>query len=234
MPSWGALWGADAVAFDLRVYVITDATFRSRTHEEVAQAALQGGATVLQFREKRAPGRALYETALRLRRLCATFGVPFIVDDRVDIALAVDADGVHVGPEDLPVAVARRLLGPHRIVGASAGNVEEAVRAMEEGADYLGVGPVYATATKPDAGEAIGLEGLRRIVQAVRIPVVGIGGITLPRVEEVILAGAAGVAVISAVAASEDMVAATSALRRAVDQALRKREEVGGWRSPGL
>ncbi len=212
---------------DLRLYVITDATFRGRTHEEVARAALEGGATVLQFREKRASTRALYETALRLRRLCAEFGVPFIVNDRVDIALAVDADGVHVGPDDLPVAVARRILGPHRIVGASAGTVEEALQAQEEGANYLGVGAIYATGTKPDAGAPIGPQALREIVRAVRIPVVGIGGISVHNLAEVIGAGAAGVAVISAVAAAEDMLRATRALRRAVDDALARRKEVG-------
>jgi len=208
------------------LYVITDAAFRGRTHEEVAEAALRGGATFLQFREKHAPTCVLYQTALRLRRLCAAFGVPFIVNDRVDIALAVDADGIHVGPEDLPVAVVRRLVGPHRIVGASVGTVEEALQAEEEGASYLGVGPVYPTGTKPDAGSPIGPEGLRAIAGAVRIPIVGIGGINRDRVEEVILAGAAGVAVISAVAASEDMVEAAGALRRAVDEALLRRREV--------
>ncbi|MDR5709521.1 MAG: thiamine phosphate synthase [Armatimonadota bacterium] len=211
---------------DLRLYVITDATRWSRTHEEVAAAALQGGATVLQFREKRATTRALYETARRLQELCRACGVPFIVNDRLDIALAVDADGVHLGSEDLPVAVARRILGPHRIVGASAGSVEEALRAEEEGASYLGVGSVYVTGTKPDAGAPIGPDGLVKIVRAVRIPVVGIGGITLDRVPEVIQAGAAGVAVISAVAAAADMVEATRALRRAVDEALARRPEV--------
>jgi thiamine-phosphate pyrophosphorylase len=214
------------VPLDLRLYVITDATFRGRTHEEVAEAALRGGATVLQFREKHATTRQLYETARRLRELCRSLAVPFIVNDRVDIALAVDADGVHVGPDDLPVAVVRQLLGPHRIVGASAGNVEEALRAQEEGATYLGVGAVYATGTKPDAGAPIGPGGLGEIVRAVRIPVVGIGGITRETVPEVIRAGASGVAVISAVAAAEDMVQAARALRRAVDEALAQRGEV--------
>jgi thiamine-phosphate pyrophosphorylase len=194
------------VPLDLRLYVITDATFRGRTHEEVAEAALRGGATVLQFREKHATTRHLYETARRLRELCRSLAVPFIVNDRVDIALAVDADGVHVGPDDLPVAVVRQLLGPHRIVGASAGNVEEALRAQEEGATYLGVGAVYATGTKPDAGAPIGPGGLGEIVRAVRIPVVGIGGITRETVP--------------------DMVQAARALRRAVDEALAQRGEV--------
>lgn len=208
---------------DVRVYVVTDRGFRGRSHEEVARAALDGGATILQLRDKRATGRELVEWARRLCGLARSRGVPVVVNDRVDVALAAEAAGAHVGEEDLPVADARRLLGPGRIVGASAGTVEEALQAQQQGADYLGVGPVFPTATKPDAGEAIGPEGLRRIVQAVRIPVVAIGGITVDNAAEAIRAGAAGVAVISAVASAEDMVEATRRLREAVDAALRER-----------
>ncbi|GBD29334.1 Thiamine-phosphate synthase [bacterium HR32] len=213
--------------FDLRVYVITHAGFRGRSHEDVAQAAVAGGATALQLRDKESAGRALVATARRLVALANPAGVPVVVNDRVDVALAAGADGVHVGEDDLPVADARRLLGPERIVGASAGTVEEARRAEQEGADYLGVGPVFPTATKADAGEAIGLDGLRKIVAAVRVPVVGIGGITVENAAQVVLAGAAGVAVVSAVAGADDMVEATRRLRQAVDLALRAR---GGGR----
>lgn len=205
---------------DLRVYVITHAGFRGRSHEEVARAALAGGATLLQLRDKQASARSLVETARRLVALARPEGIPVVVNDRVDVALAAGADGVHVGEEDLAVADARRILGPHGVVGASAGTVEEAVRAEREGADYVGVGPVFPTGTKPDAGAAIGLEGLSRIAGAVRIPVVGIGGITPDNAAEVVRAGAAGVAVISAVADAEDMVEATRRLRQAVDAAL--------------
>lgn len=213
--------------FDLRVYVITHAGFRGRSHEDVARAAVAGGATALQLRDKESPGRALVATARRLVALANPAGVPVVVNDRVDVALAAGADGVHVGEDDLPVADARRLLGPERIVGASAGTVEAARRAEQEGADYLGVGPVFPTATKTDAGEAIGLDGLRKIVAAVRVPVVGIGGITVENAGQVVLAGAAGVAVVSAVAGADDMVEATRRLRQAVDLALRTR---GGGR----
>jgi thiamine-phosphate pyrophosphorylase len=213
--------------FDLRVYVITHAGFRGRSHEDVARAAVAGGATALQLRDKENPGRALVATARRLVALANPAGVPVVVNDRVDVALAAGADGAHVGEDDLPVADARRLLGPERIVGASAGTVEEARRAEQEGADYLGVGPVFPTATKADAGEAIGLDGLGKIVAAVRVPVVGIGGITVENAAQVILAGAAGVAVVSAVAGADDMVEATRRLRQAVDLALRAR---GGGR----
>ncbi len=205
---------------DLRVYVITHAGFRGRSHEEVARAALAGGATLLQLRDKQASARSLVETARRLVALARPEGIPVVVNDRVDVALAAGADGVHVGEEDLAVGDARRILGPHAVVGASAGTVEEAVQAQRDGADYVGVGPVFPTGTKPDAGAAIGLEGLSRIAGAVRIPVVGIGGITPDNAAEVVRAGAAGVAVISAVADAEDMVEATRRLRQAVDAAL--------------
>ncbi|MER3456051.1 MAG: thiamine phosphate synthase [candidate division GAL15 bacterium] len=212
---------------DLRVYVITDRSFRGRTHEQVARAALRGGATAVQLRDKQATGRELLQWARQLRDLTRAAGVLFLVNDRVDVALAVHADGVHVGQEDVPVADARQLMGPGRVVGASAGNVEEALQAEQASADYLGVGPVFPTATKPDAGEAIGVDGLRRIVQAVRLPVVAIGGITADNAGQAIRAGAVGVAVISAVAAADDMVAATRQLREAVDAALRERG--GAW-----
>ena len=212
---------------DLRVYVITDRSFRGRTHEQVAGAALRGGAPAVQLRDKQATGRELLQWARQLRDLTRAAGVLFLVNDRVDVALAVHADGVHVGQEDVPVADARQLMGPGRVVGASAGNVEEALQAEQASADYLGVGPVFPTATKPDAGEAIGVDGLRRIVQAVRLPGVAIGGITADNAGQAIRAGAVGVAVISAVAAADEMVAATRQLREAVDAALRERG--GAW-----
>lgn len=205
---------------DPRLYVITDATLGG--HENITSAALAGGASIVQLRDKQASSRQIYEIALRLRGLLAGANIPLIVNDRVDIVLGVDAQGVHVGPEDLPIAVARRILGSARVVGASAGTVAEAVDAERAGADYLGVGPVYPTETKPDAGAPIGLEGLRRIASSVTIPVVAIGGITADNAGDVIEAGAAGVAVISAVAGAEDRVRAAQAIRRAVDVALAK------------
>ncbi|MDR5683957.1 MAG: thiamine phosphate synthase [Armatimonadota bacterium] len=206
---------------DLRVYVITDPG--AGDHEDLARAALAGGATVVQLRDKRATSRRLYEVAVRLQHLVAEAGVPLIVNDRVDVALAAGAAGVHLGPDDLPVGSARRILGSSGIVGASAGTVAEAVEAERAGADYIGAGPVFATATKPDAGVPIGLEGLRRIAAAVRVPVVGIGGITAENAGSVIAAGASGVAVISAVVATEDKVGAARAIRQAVDATLAQR-----------
>ncbi len=207
---------------DLSVYVITDRPVgRGRHHEEMAAAAIAGGATVLQLREKTATTRQFLEMAQRTLTITRRAGVPLIINDRVDIAQAIDADGVHVGPEDLPVAVARHLLGPNRIVGASAGTEAEARAAEKDGADYLGVGSVFGTSSKPDAGSPIGVEALRRIAQAVRIPIVAIGGITHTNAPEAIRAGAAGVAVISAIVAEQNIQEATSRLVDVISAARR-------------
>jgi thiamine-phosphate diphosphorylase len=206
---------------DWRVYVITEARpERGRSHRDVAEAALRGGATAVQLRMKEEPARVLVEVARLLLPLCRLRGVPLLVNDRVDVAVATGADGAHVGQDDLPAASARALLGPDRFLGVSAATVEEALAAWRDGADYVGVGPVYATGTKPDAGEPVGLERIRAISAAVPIPVVGIGGITADTAAAVIRAGAAGVAVITAVSLAEDMVEATRRLREAVDAAL--------------
>jgi len=156
-----------------------------------------------------------------LRALTRAHGGLLIVNDRVDVALAIDADGAHVGQDDLPAREARRLLGPDRLLGVSARTVEEAVRAAGEGADYIGFGPVFPTATKGDAGPPRGLEDLRRACRAVTVPIVAIGGITSDNVGDVLVAGAAGVAVIAAVVTAPDMAAATRTLREAIRDACR-------------
>lgn len=189
----------------LRVYVITDkALSRGRSEEEVVRAALKGGATAIQLRAKSASTEEMLRLGRELRRITREAGALFIVNDRPDVALAVDADGVHVGQEDVPVAVARRIVG-EKIVGASAGDIREAREAEAQGADYLGVGSVFSTASKSDAGEPIGLEALNRICRAVRVPVMGIGGINAENARGVMEAGAKGVAVISAVVAADDV-----------------------------
>ena len=192
-----------------------------RTHGDVARAALEGGATLIQLRDKTLPARALWQVALELRRLTRDRGAAFVVNDRLDIALAAEADGVHLGATDVPISVARRLLGPKAVIGASAANAEEARAAEAEGASYLGVGPVFTTSSKPDAGAAIGTAPLREISDAVSLPVLAIGGINCENVAAALTAGADGVAVISAVADADDMVAAARALRRLVQSAHR-------------
>jgi len=205
---------------DWRVYVITDAEARGRSHREIAEAAILGGATAVQLRMKEKPARVIIETARAIAPLCRAAGVTFVLNDRVDVALAAGADGAHVGQEDLPATDARRFLGSGRVLGVSAATEAEAAAAWRSGADYLGVGAVYATGTKADAGPPVGLDRIRAIARAVPLPVIGIGGITVENAAAVLRAGAAGVAVITAVTLADDMVAATRRLREQVDATL--------------
>jgi thiamine-phosphate pyrophosphorylase len=197
---------------DWDLYVITDEQLGRGSHEEQARAALAGGAGVIQLRDKTASTLRLYEAACAMRELTRAAGALLIVNDRLDIALAAEADGLHVGPDDLPVAIARKLLRPGMVLGASAGTVEEAIAAERDGADYLGVGAVYeARGSKADAGPPGGRERVARVRAAVRIPIVGIGGIKAGNAAPVIEAGADGVAVITGVVAAPDI--ATAARR---------------------
>jgi thiamine-phosphate pyrophosphorylase len=200
-----------------RLHVLTDTAHQTRfSHLELARLALEGGADLIQLRDKQASARALIGVARTLAGLCREHGARLVINDRVDVALACDAGGVHLGAEDFPISRARELLGPNRLIGASARTPEEAVEAMWAGADYIGAGPVHGTTRKADAGAPIGLEGLAAIVLAVEIPVVAIGGVTLERVPEILAAGAHGIAVIQAVALAEDPVDAARLLREAL------------------
>jgi len=206
---------------DWRVYVLTDSRAdRERSPREIAEAAIRGGATAVQLRMKDEPARRIVEAARQIAPLCRAAGVTFIVNDRADVAMIAGADGVHVGQDDLPAGTVRVLAGRDTVIGVSAATAGEAVAAERAGADYLGVGAVFATATKADAGPPVGLDRLREIRLAVRLPVVGIGGITADNAAAVIRAGAAGVAVITAVTLADDMAAAVRRIRREVDAAL--------------
>ncbi len=203
---------------DWSVYVITDRrTAGDRSLLDIVRAAIRGGATVVQLREKETSTRAMIELGQALLESTRAAGIPLIVNDRVDVALAIGAEGVHVGQDDMPAAMARRLIGPDRILGVSARTVEEAIQAQRDGADYLGAGDVFGTPTKPDAGTPIGVEGLARIARAVSIPVVAIGGVTPQNASAAIEAGAVGVAVISAVVGAPDPEAAARRLCEAVE-----------------
>lgn len=204
---------------DLTLYVLTDRGISGRPHEEQVDAAIAGGATAIQLREKALPAGDVVAIGRRIAATCRRAGVLCIVNDRADVAAWCGTDGVHVGQDDLPVRAARQILGHGKIVGASAGTIIEAQRAQAEGADYLGVGSVFATSTKPDAGEPLGVARLAEIIRAVTIPVVGIGGITAENAGDVIRAGAAGVAVIAAVVGQEDIAAAGRRLRERIDAA---------------
>ncbi len=201
-----------------RLYVITDRRLScGRSNEESVRQAVLGGADVIQFRDKQASTIGLYREAILLRQLTADLKTAFIINDRVDVALAVNADGIHLGQDDLPASVARKMLGPHRIIGVSASSLAQAADAARQDIDYLGVGPVFATSTK-DAGPAVGLELLRRIKERFDIPLIAIGGIDLRNVEDVLEAGADAVAVISAVVGADDMAAGARSLKDRIER----------------
>ena len=205
---------------DYSLYVVTDrALARGRATADVVRAAVAGGATCVQLREKECGTREFLEEARAVRAALRGTGVPLIVNDRVDVALAVGADGVHLGQRDLPIAAARRLGPPSWIIGVSAESVADAVRAERDGADYVGASPVFATPTKADHAPPLGLEGLRAIRAAVKIPLVAIGGIHAGNARETIRAGADGLAVVSAIVAADSPREAARALKSEIDAA---------------
>lgn len=195
------------------VYVITDEELRpGRTHVEIARAALEGGARVIQLRDKRASDDYMIRAGIEIRHLASEFGAIFIVNDRLDVALACDADGLHVGQQDHPAREVRPLL-KGKLLGVSCASVEEAAQARQDGADHLGVGPIYSTATKSDAGAPTGPELIRLAKEASGgLPVVAIGGINERNLAEVKRAGADAAAIISAIVCADDMVDATRRL----------------------
>lgn len=204
---------------DLRLYLCTDQVIAlGRPIIEAVEAAVAGGVTMVQLREKTASTRDFYRLALEIHALTQCLHLPLVINDRLDIALAIGAEGLHLGRSDLPLPVARRLAGNALFIGLSASTVEEALRAQAEGADYLGVGAVYPTGTKSDAGGAIGLEQLARIQAAVHIPVAAIGGVNEGNAAQVMETGVAGIAVISGILSQPDIEAAARNLRRIVDE----------------
>ena len=204
------------------LYVITDeAISNGLSHAEVAKRAIDGGADVIQLRIKNCGCHELVSVGLALRALTKRTKTIFIVNDRLDVALACGADGVHVGQEDMRASVARQIAPPGFIIGVSVGTVDEADRAEQEGADYVAVSPVFSTASKDDAGPGYGLDALRKIRNTVTIPVIAIGGIGQENAQDVITAGADGVAVISAVVGSRDITRAARELKAIVRKAKR-------------
>jgi len=201
---------------DLSLYVITDEKIGlGRSHTFLAEEALKGGATVIQLRDKEKSGRELYKIGVKLREITKKYGALFIVNDRLDIALAVGADGVHLGMNDLPISVARRIAGNNFIIGASVSSPEEAVLAEKEGADYISAQSIFETSSKEDV-KVIGLEGLKAIVKVSSLPVIAIGGINRDNVRDVMKTGVKGIAVISAVVSKEDVRSVTEELKRLI------------------
>jgi len=205
------------MAYDL--YVVTDEGLsRGLTHAQIAEKAAIGGADVIQLRDKKRTGRELFNIASDIRASTRKTGAQFIVNDRLDIALASNADGVHFGQDDIPLTAARKIAPRPFIIGISVGSVREAVIAENEGADYVAVSPVFSTGSKCDAGPGLGLQMVTDIHKSVKIPVITIGGLHKENAEEVIEAGADGLAVISAVVSQEDITAAARDLRRIISQ----------------
>lgn len=203
---------------DLLLYAVTDRSWlgEATLYEQVEQA-LMGGATFVQLREKTLSEEDFLEEAAQIKELCKRYKVPFVINDNVEIAKKVDADGVHVGQDDMEAGNVREILGADKIIGVSAHNVEEALRAEANGADYLGVGACFSTSSKPDAGD-ISHETVKAICEAVKIPVIGIGGIRKGNILQLSGKGLCGVAVISAIFAQEDIKAATAELRALAEE----------------
>jgi len=207
-----------------RLHVLTDFTFQQRfSHAELAALAIEGGADVIQFRQKIGAIRDILVNARDTARVCHAAGVPLLVDDRIDIALAVGAQGVHLGQTDMPLADARAILGPEAIIGITAPSINEAQKALEGGADYIGFGPVFPTRSKANPASVKGLEGVLQMANAVDIPLIGIAGITALRAPDILRAGAYGVAVMTAISTATDPARATREFREAIDAVVARR-----------
>ena len=206
---------------DYSLYLVTDRSLsKGRSTLQIVTAAVAGGATCVQLREKQCGTREFINEALALKPLLNAHNIPLIINDRLDVALAVEADGVHLGQTDMPIAMARKIAGSSLLIGISAESLEDALEAQREGADYIGISPVFATPTKIDTAPPLGLTGVSKIRAQVDIPMVGIGGINQDNAASVIAAGADGVAVVSAIVSAADPGTAAKSLKASIEQAL--------------
>ena len=205
---------------DYSLYLVTDRDLaRGRSTFEIVKAAVDGGVTVVQLREKHCSTREFIEQALAIKNFLKARKVPLIINDRLDVAQAVKADGVHLGQTDMPLEMAKDILGDSMLIGISAESIEDAIAAEKGGADYLGVSPIYTTSTKTDTAPPLGLAGLREIRKAVSLSLVGIGGLNKENSAEAIRSGADGVAVVSAIVAADDPKAAAIELKQVITEA---------------
>ena len=198
---------------DYSLYLVTD--HRNKTEEEflnIIEEAIKGGTSIVQLREKTASTKDFYQLALKVKEITTRYDVPLLINDRMDIALAVDSEGVHLGQDDMPADIARKIIGDDKILGVSASTVEEAIKAQIDGADYIGSGAVFPTATKDDA-DSVSKEELKSIVDSIDIPVVAIGGITIENASELKDTGIAGFSVVSAIMSADDPKEASQKLR---------------------
>jgi thiamine-phosphate pyrophosphorylase len=204
-----------------RLYVITTAPASGTSYESMVEAACAGGADIIQFRDKLLTNKQRYETAYRLRSLCTTYGALFIVNDYLEVALAARADGVHLGQDDLPVPIARHMVDQMGVtqfmIGSSTHSLTQALKAARDGADYIGIGPVFATPTKPEY-EPVGLDLVREVTSRVNTPHVAIGGIDASNVDQVLSAGAQRVAVVRAICGASNIMVAAKELKARLNQ----------------
>ena len=207
---------------ELSLYLVTDSVLAGdRNMEDIVREAVEGGVTMVQLREKSLDTRSFIDRALRLKKLLAPYGVPLIINDRVDVALASDADGVHIGQSDMPYSMARAILGPDKIIGLSVENMDQVSEANGLDVDYIGVSPVFATPTKTDTAEPFGLDGLRRAVRMSVHPAVAIGGMNAGTAREVISTGVDGIAVVSAIVCAASPREASRELMRIIREGRR-------------
>lgn len=207
------------MAVDYSLYLVTERRILGDTSlKEAVEKAIIGGVTIVQVREKDVSTREFYQVALEVKKVTDYYRVPLLINDRIDIAQAIDADGVHLGQKDMPLTVARNILGRNKIIGISAGSVIEAREAEEKGADYIGVSGVFPTNSKKDVKITIGLEGLQEISAHIKIPKVAIGGINVTNTKDVIRSGADGIAVISAILGEKDIRGAAGKLKTIINK----------------
>ncbi|TKG96899.1 thiamine phosphate synthase [Puteibacter caeruleilacunae] len=205
--------------FDISLYLVTDRPLsKGRSHEYIVERAVKGGVTMVQLREKDISTREFYELALSLKKALEGTNVPLIINDRLDIALAVDADGLHIGQSDMPYEVARRLLGKDKIIGLSVETIEQAREANELDVDYIGLSPVFDTNTKSDINTPLGLAGIREIAGFTKHQTVAIGGINTSNTADIIANGADGIAVVSAIVSHDDPEAASAELSAIINK----------------
>ena len=198
---------------DYSVYLVTDS--RDKTEEEflvIIEEAIKGGTSIVQLREKTASTKDFYELALKVKEITSRYDVPLLINDRIDIALAIDSEGVHIGQDDMPADIARAIIGDEKILGVSASTVDEAVKAQKDGADYIGSGAVFPTSTKDDA-DSVSKDELKEIVNSIDIPVVAIGGITLENAQELKDTGISGFSVVSAIMSAKNPQVASKKLK---------------------
>ncbi|MCL4338359.1 thiamine phosphate synthase [Patescibacteria group bacterium] len=205
---------------DYSLYLVTDKNLAGKKSVlSIVALAIEGGVTIVQYREKNASTRLMIEEGRALHKITTKAGIPLIIDDRIDVALAIDAEGVHVGQSDMPANIVRQIIGREKILGVTASNVVEAKKAVKDGADYLGVSDIFGSTTKTDTGKPVGIGMLKKIKKVVKIPIVGIGGVTLENANQVIRARADGIAVISAVFLVNEPKLAAEKLKKIVSEA---------------